>query len=236
MVKKIQVNMSNKLFYTFVTIGLMILSVILVYAYGGSNPAVHGHSVGELGLGVYDCGEKAITKIDFDTGELVCRDVTGVTSVQFDLVYGIHSSEQCTNLGGTVVSDGEDKMCKFNGASCQPGWSQFKDWSTTASGSCLNPRASCPGTESGSCACDVDYYHSFWGNYGVLCPGLYPTLLNYRNEDIKTQYHSWSNSPVDICEYLKNECASCYSAVGSTYLSGCSKATCTATRTQAGCY
>ena len=84
--------MSSKSFYMFVAVGLMVLSVVVVYAYGGSNPAIHGHSLSELGLGVYDCGEKAITKIDFNTGTVSCRDVTGVTSVQFDLVYGMHHS------------------------------------------------------------------------------------------------------------------------------------------------
>ena len=136
MVRKIQINMSNKSFYSLAVIGVLVLLGIGVYAYGGSNPAIHGHSLSELGLGVYDCGEKAITKIDFTTGTVTCKDVTGVTSVQFDLVYGLHSSKQCTNLGGTVVSSGADKFCRFDGASCKTGWTQYGSWSTTSAHYC----------------------------------------------------------------------------------------------------
>ena len=48
--KKFQINFSNKLFYTLVTIGIFIAIGIGVYAYGGSQPNVVGHSAGELDL------------------------------------------------------------------------------------------------------------------------------------------------------------------------------------------
>ncbi len=52
MVKKIQINMSNKSFYSLIVFGVLILAGIGVYAYGTSNPAVFGHSAGEIeGLG-----------------------------------------------------------------------------------------------------------------------------------------------------------------------------------------
>ena len=48
--KKFQINFSNKLFYTLVAIGIFIAIGIGVYAYGGSQPNVVGHSAGELDL------------------------------------------------------------------------------------------------------------------------------------------------------------------------------------------
>lgn len=48
MVKKIQINMSNKSFYSLIVFGVLALVCIGVYAYGGSNPAIHGHSINEL--------------------------------------------------------------------------------------------------------------------------------------------------------------------------------------------
>ena len=48
--KKFQINFSNKLFYTLVAIGIFIAIGIGVYAYGGSQPSVFGHSAGELNL------------------------------------------------------------------------------------------------------------------------------------------------------------------------------------------
>lgn len=47
-VKKFQINMSNKLFYGLIVISMASLFGIGVYAYGSSNPVVFGHSAGEL--------------------------------------------------------------------------------------------------------------------------------------------------------------------------------------------
>ena len=48
--KKLQlnINVSNKMFYTFIAIGVIILLAWGVIAYGGSQPSVMGHSAGEL--------------------------------------------------------------------------------------------------------------------------------------------------------------------------------------------
>ena len=48
MVRKIQVSISNKSFYSLAVFGVLILLGIGVYAYGSSNPAIHGHSINEL--------------------------------------------------------------------------------------------------------------------------------------------------------------------------------------------
>ncbi len=53
MVKKIQINMSNKSFYSLIVFGVLILAGIGVYAYNsGADPSVMGHSIDEIeGLG-----------------------------------------------------------------------------------------------------------------------------------------------------------------------------------------
>ena len=48
MVKKIQINMSDRLFYVLVVVGVMSLLGVGVYAYNsGASPSVMGHSVEE---------------------------------------------------------------------------------------------------------------------------------------------------------------------------------------------
>jgi hypothetical protein len=46
--KKIEVNVSNKLFYTVITILAVLLIGVGVYAYGTNNPSVMGHSISEI--------------------------------------------------------------------------------------------------------------------------------------------------------------------------------------------
>lgn len=48
MVKKIQINMSNKLFYILIVVGVMSLLGVGVYAFGTSSPSVMGHSGMEI--------------------------------------------------------------------------------------------------------------------------------------------------------------------------------------------
>ena len=48
MVKKIQINMSDRLFYALVVIGVVGLSGVGVYAFGSSDPTVMGHSSAEM--------------------------------------------------------------------------------------------------------------------------------------------------------------------------------------------
>ena len=48
MVKKFQINLTNKWFYTFVAIGVFILLGVGVYAFGGNTPNIMGHSINEI--------------------------------------------------------------------------------------------------------------------------------------------------------------------------------------------
>jgi len=53
--KKIEVNVSNKLFYTVITILAVLLIGVGVYAYGTNNPPVMGHTISEIDPPQY-CG------------------------------------------------------------------------------------------------------------------------------------------------------------------------------------
>ncbi len=157
-------------------------------------------------LGVYDCGAKAIVKIDFTTGKVVCKDVTGVTSTQFDLVYGIHSSTQCTNLGGTVVSSGGDKLCRF--ASCPTGWARFKEWSTTS---------------SNSATCKLYYRDAqFTGPY--ICRASFSSPIT-----CNTGSHEFSNQAAESCSANAPGVKYCNGC-------NVKSVTTSATTTQRGCY
>ncbi|MBU2562346.1 MAG: hypothetical protein KKF68_01670 [Nanoarchaeota archaeon] len=52
--KKLVINLSNKTFYTLIAVGAILLLGIGVYAYGTTNPAVFGHSSGEVDLSGVD--------------------------------------------------------------------------------------------------------------------------------------------------------------------------------------
>jgi len=44
----IKINFSNRLLYTFIVLGILVLVAVGVYAYGTSNPSTFGHSTGEI--------------------------------------------------------------------------------------------------------------------------------------------------------------------------------------------
>ena len=46
--RQITIKFSNRVFYTFVLIGVLILAGVIVYAYGGNQPSVVGHSADEI--------------------------------------------------------------------------------------------------------------------------------------------------------------------------------------------
>ena len=197
--------MSDRLFYTLVVVGLTILSVAVVYGYGTSNPVAFGHSLEELNLGVYDCEGDAITKIDFGTGTVTC---TG-SGPGLDLIYGIHSSEQCTNLGGTVVDAGAGDICKFTASSCRAGWTQYGSWSTTTSNT-----ATCD-------KCDLAFVYKEEEECSCS-PWSTPITCD-------TGSHAFANTARESCttDYYHNYC----DATCSTHT-----VTASATVTEVGCY
>jgi hypothetical protein len=202
MVKRIRIDMSDRLFYTLVVVGLTILSVAVVYGYGTFEPAVFGHSLGELNLGVYDCDGDAITKIDFGTGTVTC---TG-SGPGLDLIYGIHSSEQCTNLGGTVVDAGAGDICRFTASSCRAGWTQYGSWSTTT---------------SNTATCDNSYIY-FFGQGDEACGGGTATTCD-------TGSHVFSNVARESCTVTASSSRYCIACTTTS-------SSASATITEVGCY
>jgi len=62
-----------------------------------------------------------------------------------DLYLGLHSSSQCTSLGGTVVTLGTAKVCKFAAPfpSGLSGWTQYFNWTTTQVRTCNGVNNGC---------------------------------------------------------------------------------------------
>lgn len=80
---KIKINLGNKTFYTILAIAIILVVGGFVIAYGGNNPAVMGHTRGEID--VSDCTSGQILGVD-SNNKLVCVNsttgtgTTGVTS------------------------------------------------------------------------------------------------------------------------------------------------------------
>lgn len=95
------------------------------------------------------------------------------TPVQNYLVFGQHTSSQCTSLGGSVVSDSSgEQFCRFNQNSCPSGWAQYQNWSTTRNKECG----------------DASHYLCRSAMFGVP-------------NDCDTGSHNWSNSSPEQCAY-----------------------------------
>jgi len=93
------------------------------------------------------------------------------------LVNNVHNYAACTEAGGTIIdSDVSFKQCRFNTSSCPSGWTQYKNFSTTAA------------THYGITIC-VD------GNLG--------TCLTYQDCEphCTTGSHAWSNTIPETCTY-----------------------------------
>lgn len=73
---------------------------------------------------------------------------------EYDLVGGLHSSDQCTDAGGVVFVSGENSFCRVTGASCPLGWNRYLNWGSYTSASCGSPW-SCSTCNTGARA---------WGN------------------------------------------------------------------------
>jgi hypothetical protein len=86
------------------------------------------------------------------------------------LVNSQHSTGNCTNAGGTVVSGSGNNMCRFNSSSCPAGWVKYLNWSTTAAtqlsitGSTTCPQAPNP---AGYPACNTATGSHSWNNIAV---------------------------------------------------------------------
>lgn len=156
------------------------------------------------------------------------------------LVNGAHTVAQCNSAGGTVTSQGSNNFCQFNNPSCPSGWSQYSSWSATTSNSCR-------GQGDGYCSADqcttgshnwqnkVVETCSYEGNVDSQVDEIYNCYWEgteaceepvYDEYGEITGYEYYCIIWDEVCEY-QGESVSC-SYGGST--------TCSATRTQIGCY
>jgi len=81
------------------------------------------------------------------------------------LYYNTHTSQNCVDMHGTVVSDGTYLFCRFDGATCPTAeWTRYNGWSTTGPAlvSCLITYSGC--SASVSCTAPV---HSWSNNSAV---------------------------------------------------------------------
>jgi len=74
--RNIQINISNRVLYTLITLGIIAILGVGVYAYGTSVPATFGHSYNEL----QPCSGTQILKMN-GAGAWTCQaDATGLTT------------------------------------------------------------------------------------------------------------------------------------------------------------
>jgi len=81
------------------------------------------------------------------------------------LYYNTHTSQNCVDMHGTVVSDGTYLFCRFDGATCPTAeWTPYNGWSTTSPAlvSCIITYSGC--SASVSCTAPV---HS-WSNNSAI--------------------------------------------------------------------
>jgi len=151
----------------FVWIGLLVVlvGVSFTYGYGGSNPVVMGHSGAEIEIDDVFCTRISGHACGYD------NDGAGAN----DLVNGVHSSGECTGLGGEVVDAGGNSVCRFNQTGCPTAWLQYRDWFTTTSRTYSNTG------DFGNNDCGYSRYRDCW----TSCA---------------TGGHSWSDSVVEYCE------------------------------------
>lgn len=111
--------------------------------------------------------------LQWDGLSYVCADLGGGgLGSTLDLVYGQHSSSQCESLGGSVLSSGAGKFCRFSRPSCPTGWAPYRNWSHTTSVSCTGAQSvpsHCGGSSSRRCT---------------------------------TGSHSWSDQAIEVCRYF----------------------------------
>lgn len=95
MVIKIQINISNKAVYTILSVVIILLLGISVYAYGTAEPEKFGHTLGEI-EGIPICKDEQIIK--WEGSEWVCKEDNGITqetdpTIPSELEDGIDWSE-----------------------------------------------------------------------------------------------------------------------------------------------
>ena|GEM_PF-1292083 len=129
---KIELNKRDSFLFAFV---IVLVSVGFVYAFttdGSGNPAIMGHSGGELNVTHTACNDSQYLRGDgaCKTAFEIVSEAGVVGGGDLDLYLGLHSSVQCENLDGTVATIDGKKICWLPDASCGS-WTQLDSWSST---------------------------------------------------------------------------------------------------------
>lgn len=128
------------------------------------------------------------------------------SSSSFDLYLGLHSSSQCTSLGGTVVTFNTDKFCQFSGSSWPAGWIHYQNLGSTYHSSCNgNVYSEC----SGGTSCTTGE-HSF-SNIATETCSFHKELATNDYEEIKDG--SWGYV-LNCHPYLNTPCSATVTSVG----------------------
>jgi len=91
---------------------------------GKTSPCSSGY--GNFGSSPYYCYNNTWDAV-------ICAQSTTYDGTPF-LAYYIHTSQQCTNQGGTVVTADDGKLiCKMTGSSCPSSWSRYQNYMKTES-------------------------------------------------------------------------------------------------------
>ncbi len=107
----IKIYFTNRWLYTFIVIGILIAIGVGVYAYGTSNPAVFGHSIGELAP---PTGCASGQYLQYSGGVWVCTNIatscpTGWTDT------GTFCYSPLNSASGSP--EYEERLCALNGTS-----------------------------------------------------------------------------------------------------------------------
>jgi len=181
----------------------------------------------------YDASQSSWTKVM--CGQVMSSDGTAL------LFSSNHTSKNCTDGGGTVVSDGTYSFCRFNTSSCPSQWTKYGNWTTTvATQMPTSGTLSCPSTYLGSYSCPgcpsgTTSYHA-WANTGTEI--AYPSYTIIGETATCSEGNCWDYHPYCSCGTGPST-AFCANSTAWAGLGEYGRTTSTAyyaTITQIGCY
>ncbi len=121
---KVEINLTNKWLYSLIVVGIVFVLGIGVYAYGGSNPAVHGHNAGEINgslggsVGFGEWQETDVDQIGGDGSDFVRNEVYQAATDGFVTFFKSGCTGQTarayTHSNRSKVEEGDDEAFKIN--------------------------------------------------------------------------------------------------------------------------
>ncbi len=162
----VNVNISNRAFYSILLLSISILVVSVVLAFGTQNPSTFGHSAKELDLSSGVAGNAVFlgnvnvtgsispgSNICFGNSCISSWDEVNATSSSGgsytgNLVNSVHTGTNCVSANGIPTEiQGNKFVCRFISSTCPSGWTQYQKWSATSAGICFGSSATgCYGT------------------------------------------------------------------------------------------